>query len=201
MRTLKAMERFSGGDADVWSLAVAGDGDAFGVLFDRHGNRVFRHARRLVEGRQDAEDVTAATFLELWRRRADVRVVEGSVLPWLLVTAGNISRNANRARRRHRAFLARLPRVGTVGGASETVLDSSIDPWLQSALRTLDPVDLHLITLVALEDHSIAGAAEVLGLTPSAAKSRLHRARHRLRDVLAQHSEMFPADTFEREAT
>jgi RNA polymerase sigma-70 factor (ECF subfamily) len=159
---------------------------------------VFRHACRLVEDRQDAEDVTAATFLELWRRRADVRVVEGSVLAWLLVTAGNISRNTNRARRRHRAFLARLPRVGTVEGASETVLDSDIDPKLQSALRALDPVDLHLITLVALEDRTIAAAAEVLGLTPAAAKSRLHRSRHRLRDVLAQHAEKLSANNLER---
>ncbi|MGQ0630078.1 MAG: RNA polymerase sigma factor [Sporichthyaceae bacterium] len=183
------MKTFSEGDADAWAQAVAGDGEAFAVLFDRHGGRVFRHACRMVEGRQDAEDVTAATFLELWRRRADVRIVDGSVLPWLLITAGNVARNINRARRRHGAFLARLPRLGTFAGAAEIVLDRSVDPRLRSALRALDPVDLHLVSLVALEDRSIAEAAQVLGLTAAAAKSRLHRARHRLRGVLAQHSE------------
>jgi RNA polymerase sigma-70 factor (ECF subfamily) len=72
------------GDSGLWSRGVDGNGSAFGELFDIHHDRVFRHAYRLVENRHDAEDVTATAFLELWRRRADVRLVDGSVLPWLL---------------------------------------------------------------------------------------------------------------------
>ena len=73
-------------EAVTWRLALAGDGDAFGLIFDAHSGRVYRHARRLTNGVHDAEDVLGAAFLELWRRREDVRVVDGSVLPWLLVT-------------------------------------------------------------------------------------------------------------------
>ena len=71
-------------DRDLWARACAGDGGAFGVLFDRHHGRVRRHAARLVEDATDVDDVAAAAFLELWRRRRQVRIVDDSVLPWLL---------------------------------------------------------------------------------------------------------------------
>lgn len=73
-------------EADHWSAAIAGDAQAFAALFDLHRDRVFRYARRLLGDIHDAEDATAGAVLELWRRRTSVRVVEGSVLPWLLVT-------------------------------------------------------------------------------------------------------------------
>ncbi len=97
-------------EADDWLLAAGGDGEAFGRLFDAHHARVHRHAARLAGSTHDAEDVLAAAFLELWRQRERVRVVDGSVLPWLLVTTTNLALNQRRWLRRHRAFLDRLPR-------------------------------------------------------------------------------------------
>ena len=182
------MEATGTADAAEWARSMDGDGDAFGALFDRHKDRVFRHACRLVGNRHDAEDVTAVAFLELWRRRRDVRVVNGSVLPWLLVTTSNVARNSQRASRRYRQFLGRLPREPVAPDATDAALDlhpfDGIDQHLGAALRSLSGPDLQLVTLIALEDYSVADAAEVLRLTPSAAKTRLHRARHRLRAAL-----------------
>ncbi len=59
----------------LWDEARAGAGEAFGQIFERHKNRVFRHALRLADSVSDAEDVVAIAFMELWRRRNDVRVV------------------------------------------------------------------------------------------------------------------------------
>jgi DNA-directed RNA polymerase specialized sigma24 family protein len=99
-------------EAQLWSLARGGDALAFAAIFDLHRDRVFRQAVRLLDSGPDAEDVSASAFLELFRRRDDVRIVNGSVLPWLLVTTANLARNSTRARRRYRDFLARLPRDG-----------------------------------------------------------------------------------------
>lgn len=55
-----------------------------------------------------------------------------------------------------------------------------------TGLRTLRGVDLHLLTLVSLEDDPIADAAAVIGLTTAAAKTRLHRIRAALRDQLSE---------------
>ena len=176
-----------GYEAGLWARSLDGDAEAFGALFDLHRDRVFGQAARLLEGRHEAEDVAASAFLELWRRRGDVRLVGGSVLPWLLVTTSNLARNSVRARRRYRSFLARLPREERAPDAGSVAVDGSvlgIDPGLRSALRSLPEQDLHLLTLVVFEDLSLAEAAAVLHITESAAKTRLHRVRHRLRSQL-----------------
>lgn len=168
----------------LWRASLAGDGRAFGAVFDLHHARVYRHACRLVEGPPEAEDVTAAAFLELWRRRASVRLVEGSVLPWLLVTASNVARNQRRALRRYRAFLDGLPRSVVQPDVADVAFADGfggIGPDLRAALGSLGAQDLALIALVVLEDLPLDQAGAVLGLSPSAAKSRLHRARGRLR--------------------
>ena len=59
-----------------------------------------------------------------------------------------------------------------------------VDPRLRRSLAALKGVDLELVVLVALEDQSLSAAAQLLGLTPAAAKSRYHRARTKLRTEL-----------------
>lgn len=179
-------------DGVLWSRSLAGDGGAFGVLFDRHRDRVYRHAYRLARNRPDAEDVSAAAFLELWRRRATVRLVEKSVLPWLLVTATNCALNLRRSTRRYEALLKSLPRNPVTTDPEDTYLRENplhgVDGHLAVALRSLKPVDLQLITLVVLEGYDIAAAAAVLRLTPDAARTRLHRARQRVRNGMPDHT-------------
>lgn len=175
-------------DGDLWSRSLAGDGDAFGVLFDRYGGRVYRHAYRLTQNKPDAEDTSAAAFLELWRQRSKVTLVQGSVLPWMLVTTTNCALNLRRATRRYDALLKRLPRTPDAEDAAATYLQSNplddVDVQLGRALRALKPVDLQLITLVALEGYDAGAAATILHLSPGTARTRLHRARQRLREEL-----------------
>jgi RNA polymerase sigma factor (sigma-70 family) len=178
-------------DEALWARSRQGDADAFGELFDRHHPRVYRHALRLLNDRADAEDVTAATFLELWRHRHRVRIVNGSILPWLLVTTTNLARNTERSIRRYRQLLQRLPRQDDVPDAADVALGDVLDndEQLGAALRSLRHLDRQLIVLVVLEGFPIAEAATVLGLSPTAAKTRLHRARTRLRQDLTGHPE------------
>jgi RNA polymerase sigma factor (sigma-70 family) len=174
-------------DEALWRRSLDGEGDAFGALFDRHRDRVFRHACRVAQTRHDAEDVVASTFLELWRRRTEVRLVEQSVLPWLLVTATNVGRNTARGTRRYRQLLKRLPRAPEQPDVAEVVFGThalGVDARLRTGLQTLSKTDAHLFVLVALEGYPVVAAAEQLGLSVSAARSRLHRARTQLRAQL-----------------
>lgn len=183
-RTLRGVSG-SDGTESTWTRARDGDGAAFGALFDEHRDRVYRHALRLVESRSDAEDVMAIAFLELWRRRASVRLVDGSPLPWLLVTTSNAARNLRRGRVRYRRLLDKLERTPDDGtDAGDLVAGAPLDHLsdeLASALRSLSRVDLALVTLVVWDGYSIGEAALVTGLTPAAAKARLHRARTKVR--------------------
>lgn len=177
-------------DEALWGRSLAGDGEAFGALFDRHRDRVFRHASRLAQTRHDAEDVAATVFLELWRRRAHVRLVDRSVLPWLLVTTTNVGRNAARGTRRYRELLERLPRPSDQPDVAETAFDAhgiGVESRLRAGLRALGKTDAHLFVLVALEGYPVTAAAEQLDLSVSAARSRLYRVRATLREQLGDY--------------
>ena len=165
------------GDADDWVLATAGDGEAFGRIYDRHRDRVFRHSLRLVAGVADADDVVAITFLEAWRRRDQLRLVDESALPWLLVTATNAAHNLRRSAFRYRALLAKLPAEQHAPDHSSDLEDGEA----MSALRRMSVADQRVLTLCVLEGLSEREAASVLGVPTGTVKSRLSRARARLK--------------------
>jgi RNA polymerase sigma factor (sigma-70 family) len=201
VRTLETVEQ-SSEEAGRWAAALAGSGDAFAWLFDLHRDRVYRHALRVLGNVHDAEDVTAGAFFELWRRREAVTLVEGSVLPWLLVTTSNLSRNAARSLRRYRSLLKSLPRSGPSRGAGEVAQDrleaSAGARQVRDALRALSPTDAALIAMTAFEGFSPSEVATALGISDGAARTRLHRARARVGPALERSgAEMLPSGTEE----
>jgi hypothetical protein len=101
------------GDRELWRLAGAGDGAAFGELFDRHATAVFNHLFRRTASWSEAEDLTSAVFLLAWRRRTTVVIDRESALPWLLGVA-NLGRAAPPRARGGRAV--RLVGPGPEGG-------------------------------------------------------------------------------------
>ena len=178
------MVRSNTDEPAAWAAALGNDGDAFAAIFDLHRDRVYHHALRMTANVHDAEDVTAATFLELWRRRKSVRVVDGSVLPWLIVTATNLARNLARGLRRYQALILALPRAQDVRSAEDIALERieemRIAAQVREALSALAPSDAALISLTLFEHYSPAQAAVALGISDGAARTRLHRARTRM---------------------
>lgn len=165
---------------------LSGDARAFGVIWDRHSSRVMRHLMVMGAAAGDAEDLVATVFLELWRRRDDVRMVDGSVLPWLVVTAQNVLRNASRSRRRYRRFLESLPPAELIPDHAEAFAEreSARSVELRSLIGRCGKVDAALLALTAVEGFSVGEAASVVGVTEDAAKMRLSRVRRRLRAAL-----------------
>ncbi|KQP57850.1 RNA polymerase sigma factor [Agreia sp. Leaf283] len=168
----------------------AGDADAFGLLFDLHHDRVFRHALRLTASVHDAEDITAVVFLESWRRRTSMRVTDGSTIAWLLVTTNYVFRNFARSSRRYRVALEHLPLPEDTPDHAEAT-DERLDldarrVALREALAQLPRRDQDVLTLCLLEELSTAEAAEALGIAPGTVKSRLSRAKVRLSELLRQ---------------
>jgi RNA polymerase sigma-70 factor (ECF subfamily) len=172
----------------TWHTALTGDADAFVAIFDLHRNRVYGHVLRITANVHDAEDVTAAAFLELWRRRKSVRVVDGSVLPWLLVTATNLARNLSRGLRRYRTLIGSLPHAEAADSAGEIAMEQMegerIDEQVRRALGALSATDATLLVLTTFEHYSPAEVATALGISNGAARTRLHRARTRMAEEL-----------------
>lgn len=171
-------------DDGLWRQVVAGDGDAFALIFDRHRDAVFRHAGRQFRLSHVAEDITAMVFYEAWRKRMFVRVVDGSVLPWLLVTTNYVARNQARHERRHRNLLAHLPAPEPVGDIADAYAHDDTRQRraadVRRALAKLRPLDRDVLTLCVLEEMTTRQAAVVLDVPEGTIKSRLSRAKTRL---------------------
>jgi len=180
----------------TWERACAGSGEAYAELFRLHRDAVFRRALALVERAHDAEDATAVAFFELWRRRKSVLLIDGTVLPWLLVTVANTARNQRRGGFRYRRLLAALPRAEVRDAEQEAVAaleTKALGVRLHEALSLLDTKDAALLTLTAVDGLTVADAAPLLGLKPGAARTRLMRARRRLqRDLTVTHPHLIP---------
>jgi RNA polymerase sigma-70 factor (ECF subfamily) len=180
------------GDSDeaLWRLLLAGDERRFGTIWDRHRDRVLRHLIAGGNSASAAEDLTAIAFMELWRRRGAVRFVDGSLLPWLIVTAHNVARNAQRARRRYEKFLAGLPGPSAEPDPADRIADRDDARLvaLREAMAVARPTDARLLAMTSIEGFTIREAATVLGLSESAAKMRLTRIRARLRSAVSAHA-------------
>lgn len=108
-------------DGELLYRLSRGDEPAYRMLHERHQAAVFRVALVLVRTTWDAEEVAATAFFELWRKRDNVRVVDGSALPWLLATTSYAAKNSLRTRRRYQRLLNRIPREHDVPDHAEEV--------------------------------------------------------------------------------
>lgn len=169
-------------DKEIWQRVLAGDSPAFGLVWDRHRDRLFRHLIALGNTGADAEDLTAVVFLELWRKRSSARFVDDSLLPWLIVTALNVTRNAARGRRRYRELIAKIPLPADAPDPADLVAerDSPRVRFAREVLTATRREDRTLAVLTAVEGFTIAEAAAAVGIRESAAKMRLSRLRARL---------------------
>ncbi|MER5768943.1 RNA polymerase sigma factor [Streptomyces sp. NPDC001985] len=167
-----------------------GDPAAFRELFVAHSALVHRHAVRTTGDWAVAEDVVSLTFLEAWRLRGKLRDEGDSPRPWLMGIAVNVLRNTSRAARRHHAALARMPVRDTVPDFADELVgrlsDAAQLAAAQRALRRLRRGDREVFTLCVWAGLGYAEAAEALGVPVGTVRSRLFRARARLRKLAAE---------------
>ncbi|MEF9881701.1 RNA polymerase sigma factor [Streptomyces sp. P9-A4] len=165
----------------------AGDPSALGEAYDEHARVLYHYAYRVCGDRAAAEDVVSSAFLEAWRCRGKVHADGGSLRPWLLGIATNIMRGAAREARRRDAALARIPERGVLPDFADEVLARMTDGEqvraARAALGKLRRRESEVFTLVVWAGLDYAAAGEALGIPVGTVRSRLSRARERLRKL------------------
>lgn len=159
------------------------DPEAIGELYNRHASAVHAYLTRRA-GREAADDLLSEVFVAAVQARRRVRThVSDSALPWLY----GIARNVVRA---HLRAMAPRPLVADDPGVDWDAIDARVDAEavardLRGALDALSEIERDLLLLVAWEQLTVTEAASALGITPTAARSRLHRARTRAAATLS----------------
>ena len=179
-------------DEGLLERAVEGDGTAFALLYQRHRDLVFRFSYRLLQSRESAEEITQDCFLSLIkapeRFNADRRT---SLRTYLCAAARNLA-------------FKRLRHVGSEGSIDDVsermqttfaqeplqqLLDAEVSEAVRTAIGELPPLQREALILFEYEELSLAEIAEIASADIGTVKSRLHRARQRLRILLAPYFE------------
>lgn len=153
-------------------------------LYRDHGREITGYALRRAASPEDAADVVAETFLVAWRRLGEVPVDEEARL-WLYGVARRVLANQHRAERRRTKLGRRLAESLRTELATDAVPGGEAAEVLRAMARLGDE-DRELLLLVSWEELSPGQATKVLGISSLAARSRLYRARRRLRTLLEQ---------------
>jgi RNA polymerase sigma factor (sigma-70 family) len=179
-------------DSSLWLEAIAGTEASFGVIYDRYKQVIYRAALARVANTSDAEDVVAIVFLEAWRKRAEVRFVDGSLRPWLLVVMVNVTMNRQRSTRRYRRLLAKVAPADPTPDPSQRILErmhaENVANVIRTAVGKLNERERQIVELCLVEEMPMAAAAAALDLPVGTVKSRLSRIRQRLQADLGDYA-------------
>ena len=163
----------------VMQRATRGDADSFAIVLDPLLNPAYRLAAVMLSDRMAAEDAVQEAAVKAWRNLGQLRGDETSLRAWFLSIVANECRMA---RRQRWWSVVRMAEPRQSVALNEAASDTSSD--LKSALLRLSgderlPLVLHFYLDLPLEE-----VARTLGVSPSAAKSRIYRAAQRLRKDL-----------------
>lgn len=164
---------------------MTGDHEAqFRAMYVEHVGAVLGYALRRVSAPEDAADVVAETFLVAWRRHRAVPPGDEARL-WLFGVARRVLANHHRGERRRRDLGGRL-RLQLAGTATAPDHGDSVaaDAAVDAALASLRATDREVLTLALWEDLEPHEIATVLGTSAGTVRTRLSRARARLRAEL-----------------
>jgi RNA polymerase sigma-70 factor (ECF subfamily) len=182
-----------------------GDGDAFEDMVRRHSGRLLRVARRFMKSEDEARDALQDAFLSVFRSIGRFEA-SARLSTWLhrITINACLMRLRTQRRRAEQDIESYLPRsTGDDGHAEPSVpsyesADTRIERtqlrrFVRASIDRLPATYREVLLLRDIEELSNGETARLLGVTPNAAKIRLHRARQALRAMLDPHLTTWPA--------
>ena len=163
----------------IMDRATEGDANSFAILIEPLLNPAYRLAAVMLADRAAAEDAVQEASIKAWRKLRQLRGDAGSLRPWFLSIVANECRMA---RRQRWWSVIRLAEPQQIGAGADPSQETTSD--LQRALLKLSPEERLPLVLHFYLDLPLDEVARTLGVSTSAAKSRIYRAAKRLRSDL-----------------
>ena len=163
----------------ILARAAEGDAQAFATLIEPLLDPAYRLAAVMLADRSTAEDAVQEASIKAWRKLGHLRGDLGSLRSWFLSIVANECRMV---RRQRWWSVTKVAEVLPLRVADDQFSVASSD--LKSALLRLSPGERLPLVLHFYLDLPLEEVARTLGLSPSAAKSRIYRAARKLRSDL-----------------
>jgi RNA polymerase sigma-70 factor (ECF subfamily) len=166
--------------------AGAGDPAAFNELYHRHRAAIFRFSYRLSGSVEGAEDITHDCFLSLIKKPENFNPERASLRTYLFSAARNLWLKQLRSLGREAAIdeFEENQFISFSKEPLERLLDYELSEKVQQAVASLPPLQKEALVLFEYEGLALSEIASMIGTDVGAVKSRLYRARERLRNVL-----------------
>lgn len=167
------------------ALAPAAPGEQWYAEF---GTRIYRYLRYHVASADEADELTAETFLRAVRAAASFDPARGNAKAWLFRIAQNVLRDARRRERRRGSVSIEAFRdlVSDAPSPEERLLHEEEVRRLLAAMDELSERDREVVSLRYASELEYAEIAGILGIREAAVRTRLWRALGRLREALAR---------------
>jgi RNA polymerase sigma-70 factor (ECF subfamily) len=176
-------------DERLLEQAASGDETAFAVIYERHRSLVFRFAYRLSQSREMAEEITHDCFLSLIKEphRFKTDKQRASLRTYLCAAARNLAFTRLRRAGAETAIDDFSDRLAAAESQEplRLMLDAEVSEAVRKAIGELPPLQREALILFEYEELPLAEIAEIAGVDIGTVKSRLYRARQRLRILLA----------------
>ncbi len=181
--------------AEVWALverAQAGESEAFGLIYDRYVDTVFRFVYFRVGNRQLAEDLTSDTFLRALKRIGSFTWQGRDLGAWLVTIARNLVADHFKSGRYRLEVTtgdvldADREARGPEGSPESSVVDHITNVALLTAVKQLNPEQQECIVLRFLQGFSVAETAQTMGKNEGAIKALQYRAVRALARLLPE---------------
>lgn len=182
-------------DRELVERARAGDAAAFEELVLKYQQRVYNLTLRMTGNEEDAFDLSQEAFLKAWKGLETFHF-ESAFSTWLYRLTSNACLDFLRAQKRRRTVSltaedddgeeVQIEITDPAPNPEQAALAAEDRRMLASALDALDDEAREIITLRVIDDLSYDRIAEVLGIREGTVKSRLSRAREKLRKKLLQ---------------
>jgi RNA polymerase sigma-70 factor (ECF subfamily) len=174
---------------ETWRLvtrAQGGDGEAFGLLYDRYVDTVYRFIYFRVNDRALAEDFTSETFLRALRRISTISYQGRDIGAWFVTIARNIVLDHIKSARNR----LEITTADTIEGndradsTETTVLAALTSERLMQAVQQLGEEQRECVLLRFIQGFSVSETAEVMGKNDGAIKALQHRAVRKLAELV-----------------
>ena len=209
LNTLRSMPSDASSDAELVSLAAAGNDLAFAQIMRRHNRLLFRTARSILRNDDDTQDALQEAYLRAWRALATFRA-DARLSTWLVRIVVN---EALGRLRRDGAQPARVvplnASVDTDGDTLEMQMQANPDEQpeplalraqirqqIEARIDTLPDAFRTVFMLRGIEEMSVEEVALVLGIPEATVRTRFFRARSMLREGLSRDIDMALGDAF-----
>ena len=167
---------------DIIERVLTGDTGAFRLLVERHERLIFQFARNMLRNVEDAEDLTQEVFVAAFQHLATFDVKKSKLSTWLLTIARN--RCCNRMKQRPVNTPGNVDAVDRRPSPEKAVVQSEVWQHLAVALESLPLEQRTAFVLAEIQELPHAEIAAIEGIELGTVKSRVSRARERLRLAL-----------------